>query len=292
MRSIAWIALSLIALGNLGCGDSVQIIAETVLYPFDRVDEKYPVPENPPEGLNQKYFDLTASDGTAMKVHAWYHRAPNSRAKTFVHFHGNGENLEAMNQSNFLKVLMDMKVNFVIIDYPGLGRSTGFPDQQNLTNAGLASLHFAKQIFSRSKIVVWGRSLGAAVAAQVVAANSSGVEAMLLTSPWSSFLDVAKNKTGLANRLPQEWLDRHNYDSVEAASRIRVNSLIHHGIEDTLIPVEFGRRVFESFPNNNADMVEIPEVGHNDIYMARQFWDDLKSFEGREESSIARLGEL
>lgn len=278
MRHINLLLLSAFAIFSIGCGGSLTGLAEGVLYPFDQVDKKYPVPENPPEGISQTYFNLKASDGTDMQVHAWIGNTGSTGNKTLVYFHGNGTNLESLYRSNFIGVLQQLKFNFIIIDYPGLGRSTGFPNQPNLVNAGQAALNYAVSAFRGSKIIIWGRSLGAAVATQVAAVNQSKVRGLMLVSPWNRFLDLALEKTGLAKNLPEEWLALHSYDSQAVAPSIGTRTLIHHGLADTLIPHKFGKKLFEAFPQNTSHMVNIEGIGHNDLYTVKEFWDNLKAF--------------
>ena len=144
MRHISFFFLSIFLLFSVGCGGGLTGLAESILYPFESVDKKYPVPENPPAGLEQAYFNVTAHDGSVMSVHAWIHNTGSNRNKTLVFFHGNGTNLQVLELSGFLKVLKDLKFNYVIMDYPGLGRSTGTPNQPNLVNSGIQMVEYAK----------------------------------------------------------------------------------------------------------------------------------------------------
>ena len=43
--------------------------------------------------MRQVYLDVEAHDGTNIRVHAWYGHSDYTNNRTFVHFHGNGENL-------------------------------------------------------------------------------------------------------------------------------------------------------------------------------------------------------
>lgn len=280
IRSLFFITLfGLLTTFTTGCGGGLTKIAENVLYPFDQVDKKYPVPENPPEGLQQVYFEVPSTEeGETLKVHAWYHYK-GTKARTLVHFHGNGENVQVLHLSKFQEVLGKLGFNYIIIDYPGLGRSEGTPNQQNLANAGLAALKFAKSKLRGSKTIVWGRSLGAAVAAQVASQGRTMIDGLILTSPWNNFIDVAIAKTSLAKNLPEEWIAKHKYDSAEALKDFRLPTMIHHGLIDDLIPIKFGRLLFQSFPAGApVQMFEIPAIGHNDMYQLSDFWHAIKDF--------------
>ena len=276
-KSIVLIAATLF-LSACG-GQSLERLAENILYPFSDVDKKYPVPENPPEGLNQRYFDVKAHDGTDMSIHAWDYKNPKHNGRVLVYFHGNGMNLQTMQLSNLLTVFADLGFSYIVIDYPGLGRSTGTPNEPNLVNSGLAAFDWAKRSFRGSRIIVWGRSLGAAVAAQVAKQRQAQLGGLLLTSPWSTFYELALDKTSLASGISKEWLAMHTYDTVSAVSTLRKPSVVMHGDEDDLIPFKFGEAVFEAFPNNApAEMLVLEGKEHNDVFQDSELWKAVRDF--------------
>ena len=279
MRHISFIILSFFMLFSIGCGSGgLTGLAEGILYPFESVDKKYPVPENPPEGLEQTYTEIVGHDGTPITVHAWIHDTGSNRNPTLVFFHGNGTNLQVLQISGFLDVLRQLKFNFVVMDYPGLGRSTGTPNQPNLWNAGKKMVEYAHNRFRRSRLIIWGRSLGAAVASQVGYTEQPYADGLILTSPWFSFLTLALEKTGLAKNLPEEWLALHGWNSAEAVKDIKLKTMIHHGNKDTLIPFKFGQMLFEAFTQTTPNFIELDGVGHNDVFSSQQFWNDIKGF--------------
>ncbi|OFZ19645.1 MAG: hypothetical protein A2Z20_12965 [Bdellovibrionales bacterium RBG_16_40_8] len=261
------------------CSGGLADLAEKILYPFDNVNKNYQVPENPPENLYQVTFNVPATDGSTMSIHSWVYNTQNLNARTFVYFHGNGENLQALYQYNFIGVLKQLGVHFIIIDYPGLGRSQGVPNQENLVNSALAAIDWAKEKHPGSTLIVWGRSLGAAVATLATSRRSDIVDGLIITSGWNNFLAVAKDKTSLANSIPKSWTEQNRYDSAAAAAMINLPVLIHHGVNDKTIPIKFGRTLFHSFPAEvNPTMKEIAGKDHNDIFTVQSVWQDIKSF--------------
>lgn len=280
-RIVQLFTLILFSLSITACGgSSLEGLAESMLYPFKDVDKKYPVPEVAPEGYKAINLPALAADGTTMNINGWVYKSNNPNTSRFyIHFHGNGENLQALHQFNFLAKMKEFNSHFLVIDYPGLGRSTGSPNEANLVSGALAAIDWVKANYPNMTIIVWGRSLGAAVAVQATAKRQSIIHGLTLTSPWNNMLDMARNITKLVDQLPKSWLEKNKYDSVAAAKMIHTTTLIHHGIEDTLIPIRFGREVFASFPEpDNVMMVEFPGLGHNDIFSNQQLWSDIKNF--------------
>lgn len=54
----------------------------------------------------------------------WYYHHSNS-APLVIYFHGNGSNLQSSYANGLGEKLMNLKVNFLIFDYPKYGLSTG-----------------------------------------------------------------------------------------------------------------------------------------------------------------------
>lgn len=280
MKTLKYILISLFTVLSLSsCGGNLTDLANNILYPFADVNKSYPVPELPPDDLKEVIFEVLSTDGSINKIHSWVYQAPNPTARVFVYFHGNGENLQALYEYNFIGVLKKLGVHFIIIDYPGLGRSTGAPNQANLVNAALAAIDWADAKYKSSPVVVWGRSIGAAVATQAAALRQDRIQGLILTSPWNKFIDVALERSSLAKSIPKEWLEQNSYDSALAATNIRLLTLIHHGVLDTLIPIKFGRILSQSFPEQGYVLFnELLDKDHNDIFTNQEMWQDIKNF--------------
>lgn len=262
------------------CGGALDKVAQNALYPFEDVNKKYVVPETPPAGYTQVWFDLKDVDNTDIKVHGWVFKNENPKSNTVVYFHGNGENLQSMYESNFLKIMQKMNTNLVLIDYPSYGRSLGATTEYTLVSSAEAAIEYAANTFSDGATFVWGRSIGASVAALAFAntQNLPGVKNLILTSPWNDFISIARELTNLADQIPKEWLSKNTYDSVAAARKIKKSVLIHHGQKDTLVPIKYGRLLAESFAANLVNMVEFTTRGHNDVFLEQQLWQDVTAF--------------
>jgi pimeloyl-ACP methyl ester carboxylesterase len=272
-------ALTATALLLSSCGGNITKLANDNLYPFAKVNSMYSVSDVAPDGLKSMTFDVKSSDGSPMAINAWSYIHGNPNARAIVYLHGNGENLEALRQSGMIDALKSLNAHFVIIDYPGLGRSTGTPNEYNLVHAALAATDWADKTFPNSAIVVWGRSLGAAVATQVAAIEKNKIQGLVITSGWNNFLDAAKALSSLASSIPKEWLALNTYDSAAAAAQVHVTTLMHHGLIDNLIPITLGRKLHEGFADQtNVLFKEIDGKSHNDIFTSPIVWQDIKSF--------------
>ena len=100
-----------------------------------------------------------------VRLNGWFipHREARS---TLVWFHGNAGNISHRVEN--IKLLHDkVKINIFIFDYRGYGRSEGRVSEEGTYLDGEAALDYVRERLDvkPKKIVLFGRSLGAAVAA-------------------------------------------------------------------------------------------------------------------------------
>lgn len=229
----------------------------------------FPVPVAAPDALEEVHLELP--DGG--RVHGWARVNPEADI-ALVALHGNGENLGTLAYSGVFASLSQMGVSFLALDYPGYGRSPGKPTERGNVEAALAGLRWWEQRQPEARRVLFGWSLGAAVALQAARREPSRLAGLVLFSPWSSLEAVARE------HFPG-WLIRigllERYDSAEAAAEIQVPALVVHGREDQIIPVAQGAAVAERLAGPTR-WVEVPGAGHNDLLSREKVWDELSDF--------------
>lgn len=245
-------------------------LATNILYQFD-IANKTPVSEEAPQPLQK--IDL----GTAeQRTVGWYYKQ-NETAPVVIFHHGNASNIQGVVESGFTENLKNMGINFVVFDYPKYGLSTGELNQNGVVAASQAVFDFTKATFPRSKIVVWGRSLGCAPAT-IIAANNPSVSKLILTSPWSSFWKLAKHKGNLSEKNAKSAAKGNEYESEVHAKKFFGSVLIHHGTADDVIAFEMGQELAKSFGNQSAvNFIAIEGAGHNNLLGDRE-WNEIAQF--------------
>lgn len=232
-----------------------------------------PVPVGEPPAWMEE-VEVEAGDGVSLVGWYWEPDPSNPNRPVIVFLHGNGENLETMRSSSTLEQIRRLRSPFLVVDYPGYGRSSGFPSEASLKRGAAAAVHWAFERFDGREVVICGWSLGAAVAIHT-AATEPEVVALIAMSAWTSLEEVA------ANHFPG-WLVgvllRESYDSVEVGVEVEVPSLLIHGSEDSIIPIEQGRRVAAQIPR--AQWLELAGAGHNDLLSFPEVWEAIEAFVG------------
>ena len=131
--------------------------------------------------------EFTGADGA--KLHGWYVPHPNPKA-VVLFCHGNGENVAELRP--LLELLHDRTdVSIFAWDYRGYGKSAGKPHESNLlADARAAQLVLAKRAgVDPGDIVVYGRSLGGAVAVGLAAEHP--VRGMVLERTFADMVETA-----------------------------------------------------------------------------------------------------
>eukprot|EP00656_Telonema_subtile_P010260 TRINITY_DN14923_c0_g1_i2.p1 TRINITY_DN14923_c0_g1~~TRINITY_DN14923_c0_g1_i2.p1 ORF type:complete len:216 (+),score=47.92 TRINITY_DN14923_c0_g1_i2:79-726(+) len=140
-------------------------------------------------------------------------------------------------------------------DYRGFGDSPGWPDEAGVTaDARSFWRHLAEEQGCLAEdVIIWGHSLGSAVALALVQGLVEAGEAMpgsvVLEAPLSSVLDVVLSKLpGWASTLCEAPLDRilkHKWASFDRVHRVasRCPVTILHGTEDDVVPFAQGVRL-------------------------------------------------
>lgn len=235
----------------------------------------YPAPPitvpSPPQPFREVAIEYTRGESAI----GWlYENSAAQNAPVILMFHGNGENLETMRRGGMLHQFMDLNVSFLALDYPGYGRSDGKPSEQNNIAAANAAFQWIVRNFETNPRIIFGWSLGAAVAIPTAAQHQSGVDGLIAVSPWSSLPEVAA--VHYPGFLVKPLL-KESYNSVEAARQIDCPTLIIHGEQDNIIPISQGKKVAEVM-GAAARWVPVPHTGHNDIFGRELVWEVIGDF--------------
>lgn len=189
-------------------------------------------------GLAFEEVQIETSDGLAL--HAWHVPAASNRA-TLLFFHGNAGNIS--HRLDSIRIFHELGLSVLILDYRGYGRSQGSPSEEGTRRDARAAWRqlVEDRGLAPGEIVVFGRSLGAAVAAEL--ARGREPAAVILESAFTSVPDIAQEAYWF---LPARWLSRFEYATAEYVAEIPAPVLVIHSEDDEIIPFHHGRAVFEA----------------------------------------------
>ena len=213
---------------------------------------------------------IAVADGDTL--HGWYVPAPGAPA-TLLFFHGNAGSI--VHRLDWLPAFRQLGLSALLIDYRGYGQSSGRPSEAAMyADAEAAWRHLTEvRRIAPARIVVFGESLGGAVAAHLAARMRPA--ALVLHSAFTSAPDLAAD---LYPFLPARQLSRYAYDTLAAVRALRAPLLVAHSPQDEVVPVAHGRRLFAA-AGEPKQWLELAG-GHNDgfLYMRREWLQELDRF--------------
>ncbi|MFQ5598653.1 MAG: alpha/beta hydrolase [Nitrospiria bacterium] len=260
---LAWVALWALAVFTGGCAVEKGFI----FFP-----EKTLI--STPHDVSLPYEDITLTAADGVRINAWYVPFQGSQ-KTLLWFHGNAGNIG--NRVDLLHLLhRKLKVNILIIDYRGYGKSGGEISETGTALDARAAYDYLinRDDIDPRRIILFGRSLGAAVAVELATELQFG--GLILESPFTSIRDMARERFSF---LPVDTVIKTRYDSLSKIKSVHLPLLILHGDRDQIVPFQQGRRLFEA-ANRPKRFHTISNGGHNDTYVVggRAYFEALLRF--------------
>jgi uncharacterized protein len=211
---------------------------------------------------------LTTTDGE--KIILWYASAK-AGMPTILYFHGNaGEIGDRPLRFNYYH---SRGFGVAYVSYRGYGGSSGSPSEAGLIADAMAAYEWliARGV-EPGRIVLLGESLGSGVAVQLAAKREVG--AVALEAPYTSTVDVAAN---IYWWLPVHALMKDQFKSKDFIGAVVAPLFIIHGDKDTLIPVEFGRRLFAA-ANQPKELEVVQGLGHEVLFEETTWARELEFF--------------
>jgi fermentation-respiration switch protein FrsA (DUF1100 family) len=152
-------------------------------------------------GLAYEEVALVAEDGVGL--HGWFLPAAGESRGVLLFFHGNAGNIS--HRLDSLRILHDLGLAVLIFDYRGYGQSQGrVSEEGTYLDAEAAWRHLSEvRGIAENEIVLFGRSLGAAVAAHLAASHRP--KALIMESSFTSVPDLAASYYRI---FPVRWLTR------------------------------------------------------------------------------------
>ena len=254
---------------------AVYAVLCVALYLFQSRMVYFPVAElwATPQTAGLAYEDVYLEAGDGNRVHGWFIPAAEPGGLTLLFLHGNAGNISHRLES--LRIFHLLGLSTLIIDYRGYGQSGGRPSEANsYEDALLAWRHLTEaRGIASERIVVFGRSLGAGVAAWL--AREVDPAGLILESPFRSVPALAADVYPM---FPVRYLARIHYDTLSRVPGLACPVLVAHSPGDEIVPFAHGRAVFEAAPEPKR-FLEM-RGGHNDGFLVtgRDYYEALRAF--------------
>ena len=213
-------------------------------------------------------FTVTAADGT--RLHGWIAQGSAVPSPTVIYFGGNAEEVS----HTLADPHWPREWSIVAVNYRGYGTSEGKPGERDLTSDALTIYDAvaARDSIDGKRIVVFGRSLGTALAAHVAAERP--VAGVILVSPYDSLAAIGNHHYPW---LPVSLLLKHRFEAQTDARRCRAPMLTIVASSDSIIPVGRSRALYDAWAGPKRWQV-VPDSDHNSLGVTSEFWTRRDGF--------------
>ena len=219
-------------------------------------------------------IDVPRTDGA--RQFAWIMRSRNVDDGTWVLFlHGNAATIAARVNIAHYTELRSLGLNVMAPEYRGFAGLDGVPTEAVLAEDARAAYDYLRTTrkIAPSRIVIYGWSLGAAVAVGLASETEQG--AVVLEGAPASLVDIGQRRYPF---FPIRLIMRNPFESLQRIRRIRAPILFLHSPEDAVIPIEEGRRLYDAAAGEKT-FIEV-RGGHVDATNVdtERFYSAIRTF--------------
>lgn len=168
----------------------------------------------------------------------------------------------------------DLGCDVLLFDYRGYGDNGGSPSEVLLAaDARRAWLFATSELhFPPAQIVIFGESLGGAVATRLAAEFSRAGDPPAALILNSTFASLGETVAWHYPALPFQYLLLDRFPSVDRIKDVTCPVLQFHGTADDIVAYEHGRRLYDAAPAKSLSGIEkqfvtIPDGQHNYVTM-------------------------
>ncbi|MFN3874509.1 MAG: alpha/beta hydrolase [Flavobacteriales bacterium] len=210
---------------------------------------------------------LERPDGA--RLHALWFKARESKGAV-LYFHGHSGNLKRWGRAAARFTALGYEV--LMPDPRQYGKSTGRLSEQALIDDALAWFDWLAGQTGAGRIVLYGRSLGSALATPVAARRDARM--LMLETPFNNLIDVLWAQAPL---LPYRWLLRYPFRNDAAIRLVRCPVRIFHGTRDQLVPLACALKLYAEVPSHvDREAVVVKGAHHNDLWRYPRFREALR----------------
>lgn len=216
--------------------------------------------------------DIPRPDGASQ--FAWVMEHPQARAWV-IFLHGNSATVASRPNIARYAGLRDLGLNILAPEYRGFGGLPGTPTENGLNGDARAAFDYLVQSrrIPPTRIAIYGWSLGSAVAVDL--ASKVNEAAVVLEGAPASLVAIGAQMYPF---FPVRLIMKNPFESILKVDRINSPMLFLHSPEDTIVPYQEGRKLFEAArpPKRFVD-VQGGHIRANEVDQAI-FYSAIRSF--------------
>ncbi|CAL7935643.1 unnamed protein product [Xylocopa violacea] len=238
-----------------------------------------------PSIFSLPYQSIYTRSGDGTMLHMFFISQSEDRVKkvpTLLFLHGNAGNV-GHRLKNAVGLYHTIQCNILMLEYRGYGLSQGSPSEEGLymdARAGIDYL-FSRNDINTNEIIVFGRSLGGAVAINLAtkSENSQRIWCLILENTFTSIPDMAALLFGLKclQYLPL-FLYKNKYLSILKVRSLTIPTLFISGLADTLVPPCMMQDLYKNCKSPYKKILSVSGGTHNETWCQPGYYKNICNF--------------
>jgi len=218
------------------------------------------LPKNYSFTFDQPFEEHFIATGTSDTLNALLFRTKQPAKGLILYFHGNADNLQRW--GNYAVDFTSLGYDILVPDYRGYGKSTGTPNEIVLYSDAQVVLNWAQTTIPHSKLILYGRSLGSAVASHL--ATTANPDLLMLETPFDEL-----------NSALYTFSSRYKFPAKEFLPKVTCKKVIIHGTSDWVVPLSSALRL-KPLLKDGDQFVIIEGGSHNNLRDFDKYHKTLK----------------
>lgn len=261
----SWLRLmKIFILVYCGIGIALYYLQEKILFHPQKLERSYKF--NFKQPFTELNIPFNATDTLNMIK---FFPTDSVRKGVVLYFHGNMKNVE--HYAKFVTSFTKHGYEVWMPDYPGFGKSTGERTEKKLYTIAYELQKMAALSFGSDSIVIYGKSLGTAVAAYT--ASVKPCKLLILETPYYSIPSLFRS---YAFMYPASVMSNYKLPTYEFLQEVKAPVAIFHGTGDWVVPYRSGVRL-KKFLKPSDVFIKIPDGSHNNLSESPDYQQSLDS---------------
>lgn len=174
-----------------------------------------------------------------------------------LYFHGNRKNIDWY--AKYAPLFTQNQYEVWMMEYPGFGKSTGELTEGRLYDYALQMYKLARTKISADSILLYGKSMGTGIAAQLASIRDCKV--LVLETPYYSLSDLLERYLFL---YPVDQMIHYRFPTNQYLRKVTAPVLVFHGTQDGVIPYSQAEKL-QSVLKPFDQFYTIKGGSHNDL---------------------------
>jgi hypothetical protein len=214
-----------------------------------------------------------------IKIGCRYHTIGKS-CPSLLYFHGNATIVDDMDL--FAPLYSSIGINLFVAGYRGYGLSDGTPTVTSMIRDSHRIFEGFKGIVEdygfRKSYFLMGRSLGSFSAIELACNYQDDIQGLIVESGPANNL-----RQYMRSIVPSDhpiWRDDYAFLNKVKLRSVFKPTLIIHGEQDSLIPVDEGKELYKNSAAKDKRLVIIPSADHGDLFIVgkEQYYKAIREF--------------